>query len=340
MKAIQVHTFGGPEQLVYSDTVTTPEPGATQVLIQNSYAGLNFKDTLTRSGAYHGGNPDLPFIPGIEASGVITAVGDKVSQFAVGDRVAYMTGTMSTKENNCYAQYTAFDAGSNIVKIPDEISMEQACACMVQGLTGHYLTTDAYRVKTGDWVLIHGAGGGLGMMLTQLCKRAGATVIGTCGSVSKAKQALENGCDFAIDYSAEDFVAQVKSLTKNRGVNAVYDGIGKTTFLPGLDTLAKRGTMVLFGNACGEHPDPIAPTLLAQKGSLSLIRPALYDYLLSQQEMQIRATDLFGFIQEGSLNIPVSAYYPLDQAAQAHRDLEQRSVIGKALFSIDDGSTC
>ena len=191
MKAVQVFNFGGPEELTYSDDVSVPVPSEQQVLIRNSYAGINFKDTLTRSGAYHGGNPLLPFIPGIEAAGIIEAVGDKVESLSVGDRVAYMTGTMSTKENNCYAQYTAFDASSNIIRVPDEIELDQACASMVQGLTAHYLTTDAYSVKADDWVLIHGAGGGLGMVLTQLCKRAGATVIGTCSS--REKQTVRAG---------------------------------------------------------------------------------------------------------------------------------------------------
>lgn len=335
MKAVQVFNFGGPEQLIYSDTVTIPEPSPGQVLIRNHYSGLNFKDTLTRSGAYHGGNPELPFIPGIEAAGVVSLVGSEVRNFSVGDRVACMTGTMSTKENNCYAEYTVFDAESNIVKVPGDIGLDQACACMVQGLTGHYLTTDSYFVNGGDWVLVHGAGGGLGMMLTQLCKRAGATVIGTCGNLRKKQIALDNGCDYVIDYSVQDFVVEVMTLTQQRGVDVIYDGIGKTTFLPGFDALSKRGTMVLFGNACGEHPDPIEPTLLTQKGSITLIRPALYDYLLSQEEMQQRASDLFGYIGEGTLQAPISATYKLSEAPQAHLDFENRSVTGKVLFTIN-----
>jgi NADPH2:quinone reductase len=258
-----------------------------------------------------------------------------VNNFCVGDRVAYMTGTMGTKDNNCYAEYTVFDSSSNITGVPDGIGLDQACASMVQGLTAHYLTTDAYKVKANNLVLIHGAGGGLGMILTQLCKRVGAKVIGTCSSPKKEQVARDNGCDFVINYLNNNFAEKVLSITNGHGVDVIYDGVGKTTFLSGFDALCKRGTMVLFGNACGEHPDPIEPTLLSQKGSITLIRPALYDYLLSQEEMHARCKELFLYMLDGTLQIPISATLDLCESIQAHNDLLHRKVSGKILFTID-----
>ena len=332
MNAVQVNHFGGPEQLTWVEDMNLPIPLADQVLVQNHFSGLNYKDILCREGAYHAGNPSLPFVPGIEAAGMVVAVGSDVSQFVVGDRVAYMTGTINSAQNDCYAQYTVFNANSNIVKVPEDIGLDQACALMVQGLTAHYLTTDAYAVKAGDTILVHGAAGGLGQLLVQLCKRAGATVIGTC-SQHKKSAAEKAGCDFIVAYNEVDFAEQVLALTEQRGVDAVYDGIGKTTFLKGLDCIRTRGTMVLFGNACGEHPDPIAPTLLTQKGSLHLIRPALYDYLLSQQEMQQRAQALFTYVEQGDVHIDDVVVLPLASAPQAHRQLMNRELSGKILFS-------
>lgn len=338
MEAIEVHAFGGPEQLVWSGDVPLPKLGAAEVRVRNAFAGLNFKDVLCRTGTYHAGNPSLPFIPGIEAAGIVEAVGADVRDFQVGDRVAYLTATLNSDRNDCYAAFTTVSATGNLVKVPAQVELSQACAAMIQGLTAHYLTHDTYRVQRGDLVLVQAAAGGVGTLLVQLCKRAGATVIGTVSSAAKAEHASAAGCDHVVRYDQQSFVDVCRAVSGGRGVDAVFDGVGKPTFLPGLDCLRKRGTMVVFGNAGGAHPDPLSVTTLTQKGSLHLARPALYDYLLTQAEMQSRAAELFTYITEGSLRMPVGRVLPLREASAAHRALEAGQVLGKWLFQLDNAS--
>ena len=331
MNAVHARSFGGPEVLEYT-RCAKPVPGPQEVLIRNAYAGLNFKDTLTRTGSYHAGNPELPFIPGIEASGVVVEVGSEVTAVEVGQRVAYMTATLSSKKNDCYAEYTT--AGVDcVVQVPDEVDDQSACCAMVQGLTAHYLTHDSYPVQKGETVLVQAAAGGLGRIIVQLCVQAGATVIGTCSTEAKARVALETGCSHVINYTeVEDWPAKVRELTGGKGCDAVFDGVGKTTFLKGLDSLRIKGTMVIFGNACGEHPDPLPVTLLTQKGSLRLTRPALYDHLLDRNEMVARCERLWGLIAAKKLVMPIVGVRPLKEAREAHVELHSRGLTGKVLF--------
>jgi len=334
MQAIQVHAFGGAEQLRYSTDVPAPMPRVGEVLVRNAFAGLNFKDVLCRTGTYHAGNPSLPFIPGIEAAGVVESVAAGVTAFQPGDRVAYLTATLNSDRNDTYADYTSVSARGNLVKVPDEVGLAEACAAMVQGLTAHYLTHDTYRVRPGDLVLVQAAAGGVGSLVVQLCKRVGATVIGTVSSDAKVDHARNVGCDHVVRYREESFVDVCRSVSQGRGVDVVFDGVGKPSFLKGLDCLKKRGTMVVFGNAGGAQPDPLAVTVLTQKGSLHLARPALYDYLLTQAEMQARAHDLFGYMLDGSLRMPIGRILPLRDAEEAHRALEAGQVLGKWLFQM------
>jgi len=334
MRAIQVHAFGGPDVLQFTDRAKRPAVGPGEIRVRNAFAGLNFKDVLCREGAYHAGNPALPFIPGIEGAGVVEAVAANVSAFRVGDRVAYLTATLASDRNDTYAELTTVSAAGNVVQVPAGVELSHACAAMVQGLTAHYLSHDTYRVREGDVVLVQAAAGGVGSLLTQLCRRAGATVIGTVSSQVKAEHARHYGCDHVVRYREENVAAACLRITDGRGVDAVFDGVGKPTFLTGLDSLRKRGTMVVFGNAGGAHPDPLSVTTLTQKGSLHLARPALYDYLLTQSEMQARARQLFDYMAEGSLRIPIAEVLPLHEAARAHRALQAGEVLGKWLFAI------
>ena len=333
MQAVQVHQFGGAETLSFQDEVPVPTIGREDILVRNRFSGVNFKDTLCRAGRYHGGNPTLPFVPGIEAAGTVVMVGDLVKDFKIGDKVAYMTGGMDSTTNDCYAEFTKVHKKSHIVSVPGDIPLDIACTLMVQGLTAHYLSNDCFPVKSGHSVLVHGAGGGLGQILVQLCKIKGAKVYGTAGSQGKLDAGYAMGADGMINYRERDFCQELQ-IYDTQGVDAVFDGIGKRTFLKGLDVLKTRGTMILYGNACGEAPDHIHPNLLAQKGSLTLIRPSLYDYLRDQQEMQQRASDLFSLYQAGKLTIKNLLKLPLNQAEDAHNLLLSRRFPGKILFEI------
>ncbi len=333
MRGVEVAQFGGPEVLDFRDDLEAPVVGDREVLVRNHFAGVNFKDLILCRGEYHGGNPDLPFVPGIEAAGVITEVGTEVTDFRVGQRVVYMTGSMASQHNRCYAEYNVVESSACIQEIPDDVSYEVACALVIQGLTMHYLISDCFTPEPGDAVLVHGGGGGLGLLMISRLKALGATVLTTASQPAKQEAARAQGADYVIDYTACDFSDAVREAFPG-GVRCVFDGIGKPTFLKGLACLQKKGTMVLYGNAGGAHPDPIAPTLLTQLGSLTLKRPALYDYVENQAEFQRRQGELFELYRQGDINLDNLTIAPLEEVAALHEAMLGRRVVGKSLLKI------
>ena len=320
--AIRVHETGGPEVLKWEE-VEVGEPGRGQIRIRQEAAGLNFIDVYHRTGLYP---QPLPFTPGVEGAGVVDAVGPDVTGVKVGDRVAY-GGPVGG-----YAEVRLIDA-SRVVKLPDAISSEQAAAMMLQGMTAEMLLRRVYPVKSGDTVLVHAAAGGVGLILCQWAKALGATVIGTVGSDEKADLVRAHGCDHPIVYTRQDFVAEVERITGGAKVPVVYDGVGRDTFMKSLDCLARRGVMVSFGNASG--PVDAFPTLLlAQKGSLFLTRPTLYDYTLDPNDLQQSARELFDVVTSGKVKIEVGQRFALGEAAEAHRALEGRKTSGSTVLTI------
>jgi len=320
MKAIQVQKPGGPEALTLVD-LPVPRPKPNEALVKIAASGVNFIDVYFREGRYPS---PLPFVDGQEAAGTVTAIGNDVKSLKVGDRVAY-TGVMGA-----YAEYAAAPA-DRLVKVPQGLSDQQAAASMLQGMTAHYLLYSVYPVRKGDTVLVHAAAGGLGLLLTQMAKNLGARVIGTVGSDEKAKLAREAGADDVINYSTHDFEAETKRLTANKGVDVVYDGVGKTTFDKSLEVLRPRGHMVLFGGASGPVP-PIDPLRLMQRGSIFLARPSLAHFIATREELEKRAGDMMGWIAAGKVKVRIGHTYPLTEAQQAHRDLEGRKTTGKILL--------
>ncbi|MDQ6759095.1 MAG: quinone oxidoreductase [Acidobacteriota bacterium] len=314
MKAVFVDQPGGPENLKYAD-LPNPSPGPGQALVKIAAAGVNFIDVYFRTGLY---KADPPVVLGNEAAGTVEAVGADVTDVKPGDRVAYAMARGS------YAEYAVLPAWQ-LVKLPDAVSFETGAAAMLQGMTAHYLTHSTYPLKAGETCLIHAAAGGVGLLLVQMAKMIGARVIGTAGNRDKADQAKAAGADEVIVYTQEDFTAKAK------GVDVVYDSVGKSTFLPSLDCLRPRGMMVSFGNASGAVPD-FAPLILSQKGSLFLTRPSLAHYTASAQELQWRAGDVLRWISQGKLKLHIHQSYPLHEAAQAHRDLEGRKTTGKLIL--------
>ena len=323
MRAIQVSQVGGPEVLTLVE-VPVPSPKPNEAIVQIKFAGVNFIDVYLREGRY---SALLPFINGQEASGVVTEVGDEVTNVKRGDRVAY-TGAVGS-----YAEYAAVPA-NRLVKIPDELDFEQAAAAMLQGMTAHYLLYSTYPLKSGETALIHAAAGGVGLLLVQMAKKIGARVIGTAGSQEKAQLAREAGADECIVYTEADFETETKRLTDNKGVEVVYDGVGKATFDKDLNVLRPRGYLVLFGGASGPVP-PFDLIKLSQKGSLYITRPTLGHYTLTREELEWRANDVMEMIARGDLKLRIHKVYPLKQAAQAHRDLEGRKTTGKLLLAAD-----
>ena len=320
MKAIRVHSPGGPEALRYED-VPQPSPGAGQVLVRIEAAGVNFVDVYQRTGLY---KVALPFTLGQEAAGVVTAVGSGVSELKVGDRVAY------THVMGAYAEYAVVPA-DRIVVLPEGLSTKQGAAAMLQGMTAHYLASATYPLKRGDVCLVHAAAGGVGLLLCQIAKLRDARVIGTVSTRAKATLAREAGADDVILYTEQDFEVEVKRLTQGAGLRVVYDSVGKTTFGKGLNCLARRGMMVLYGQSSG----PIGsfdPLLLSQKGSLFLTRPTLADYIATRAELLERAGEVLGWIKSGKLKLRIAHEFPLAQAAEAHRALEGRKTTGKVLL--------
>ncbi|MBM4424119.1 MAG: quinone oxidoreductase [Chloroflexi bacterium] len=320
MRAIQVHHFGGPESLS-SDDIPAPQPGAGEALIKIGAAGVNFIDVYHRTGRYPGATP---FTLGVEAAGVVEAVGDGVTDVRVGNRVAYCL------HRGSYAEYQTAPA-DKLVPIPNGMDYDSAAAALVQGLTAHYLAFDSYRIQPGDEVVVHAAAGGAGALLTQVAKRRGARVIATVSTEAKAAVARECGADEVILYSQTDFEAEVKRLTGGRGVACVYDSVGKTTFEKSLNCLRPLGYLVLYGGASGPVP-PLDPIVLMNKGSLFLTRPTLGHYIPDRAALLKRAADIFNWIAAGELKLRIERRYPLADAAQAHRDLESRATMGKLLL--------
>jgi len=320
MRAIRVHDYGGPEVLRLED-LPVPEPGPGEARVKIAAAGVNFIDIYHRSGQYKG---VLPMTPGMEAAGVVDAVGPDVSDVQVGDRVVY------AMRQGAYAEYAIVPA-TMLAPVPEGIDLHQAAAVMLQGMTAHYLTHSTYPLRPGDVALIHAAAGGVGLLLVQIAKRCGARVIGTVSTEEKAKLARDAGADDIILYTQEDFSAAVRRLTDGAGVHVVYDSVGKTTFEGSLNCLRPRGYMVLFGQSSGAVP-PFDPQVLNAKGSLFLTRPSLGHYLLTRDELLWRAGDLFAWMAAGELKVRIDATYPLEQAAEAHRALASRATSGKLLL--------
>jgi NADPH2:quinone reductase len=310
MKAIMVHEFGGPEVLRYED-VPTPEPGAGEVRVKIGAIGVNFIDTYHRDGLYK--NP-LPLALGQEGAGAIVALGEGVADFKVGDHVAWKD------QFGSYAEEVAIPA-AKLVPVPDGVSSEDAAATMLQGMTAHYLSHSTYPLKEGDSCLIHAAAGGVGLLLCQMAKLRGARVLATAGSEEKAELARGAGADEVVLYRQDDFAEAAKRFTGGKGLDVVYDGVGKDTFEKGLTALRPRGYMVLFGQASGPVP-PFDPQILNARGSLFLTRPSLGFYTLDRDELLWRARDLFGWIAAGKLKLRIGASYPLADAAQAQIDLQ------------------
>ena len=318
--AMRVYEHGGPEKLRW-EQVQVGEPGEGQVRVRNTAVGLNFVDTYQRSGLYP---MPLPFTPGSEGAGVVEAVGPKVKEFKVGDRVAYSSPI------GAYAEVVLRPA-ARLVKIPSGIDDKTAAAMMLKGLTSHYLVRRTYRVKKGDTILMHAAAGGVGQILCQWAKALGATVIGTVGSDEKAALAKKAGCKHVIVTSREKFVDRVKEITKGKGVPVVYDGVGKDTFMDSLDCLAPLGLLASFGNASGPVTQ-FNPGVLAGKGSLFLTRPTLNTYTASREDLVKAANELFAIVKSGKVKIAINQTYPLKEAAQAMRDLEGRKTTGSTVL--------
>ncbi|MDC0033400.1 quinone oxidoreductase [Alphaproteobacteria bacterium] len=327
MKAIRVHTLGGPEVLTY-ENVPDPVPGPGEALVQIEAAGVNFLDIYYRSGFHWGGHQgqDLPYIPGAEGAGTVVALGYGVTEVAVGDRVAYGI----SNGQGSYAELKSVPIW-HLYKIPDGIDFTTAGAVMQQGMTAHYLSNSVFKLTPGHTALIHAAAGGTGLLLVQMAKRQGARVIATVSSDAKSISVLQAGANHVIVTDSQDFEAQVKRLTGGAGCNVVYDSVGKDTFERSLDCLAPLGTMVLYGQSSGKVP-PFDTALLNAKGSLSLWRPSLTDYVASRDDVQYRAGDLFCWITAGELIITISAALPLHDAAEAHRQLASRTSIGKLML--------
>ncbi len=322
MKAIYIEQPGGADALTYGDR-PVPEPDEGQALVKLAYSGVNFIDTYHRSGLYP---LPLPAVIGMEGAGVVEKVGKDVTNVKPGDRVAYAMSPGS------YAEYAAVPA-KLLVPVPDDVALEVAAAAMLQGMTAHYLTQSTFPLKPGHTALVHAAAGGTGRLIVQMAKQASATVIGTVGTEKKAELTRSDGADHAIVYLGHDFVKETKAFTGGRGVDVVYDAVGKSTFMPSLDCLAPRGMMVTFGNASGPV-DPIPPLLLSQKGSLFLTRPNLGHYIADHEDLDWRTRDLFTWIGEGRIHIHIQEICPLSDAAKAHQALEGRKTTGKLILKI------
>ncbi len=321
-KAVMIENTGGPEVLRWVD-YDPGQPKAGEVLVRHEAVGLNFIDVYHRTGLYP--LPALPAIPGLEGAGVVEGIGEGVSEFTKGDRVAYAGLPLGA-----YAEARIIPA-HRLVKLPESISTQQAAAMMLQGMTARYLLYGCYKVKAGDRILIQAAAGGVGLIVCQWAKYLGATVIGTVGSPEKADLAANHGCDYPILYRDEDFVSRVKEITKEKGVDVVYDSVGQSTFMKSLDCLRPMGMMVSFGQSSGPIP-PIDTGILAAKGSLFLTRPSLMAYTASRKDLVAHALDLFDVVEKGAVKIEIRQTYPLAEASRAHRELEDRKTTGSTLL--------
>lgn len=318
--AIRIHRYGGPEVLQW-EPVEVGEPGPNEVRVRHSAVGLNFIDVYERTGLYP---VQFPAILGKEAAGVIEAVGARIKKFTVGQRVAYTSSV-----SGAYSQSRIMSA-DRLLPLPDEIEDTQAAALILKGLTVQALLRQTYRVRKSDTVLIHAAAGGVGSLAVQWAKHLGATVIGIVGSEAKAQLAREQGADHVL-LAQDDWTAQVKSITRGRGVNVVYDSVGKDTFMASLDCLRPRGMMVTFGNSSGPVP-PVAPLELSKRGSLFLTRPTLFHYIASRSELERAARELFDLAARSVIKVHIGQTYPLHDAARAHRDLEARQTNGSTVL--------
>jgi NADPH2:quinone reductase len=320
MKAIQVKQVGGPEAMELAE-LPVPQPKPNEAIVKLAASGVNFIDVYFREGRY---KAPLPFVPGQEGAGVVTEVGTEVKSVKVDDRVAW------TGLQGAYAEYAAVPA-DRLVPIPQSVSELQAAAAMLQGMTAHYLSHDTYPLEQGETALVHAAAGGVGLLLAQMAHNIGARVIATVSTEEKAKLARSAGADEVILYTQADFEAETKRLTGGKGVDVVYDSVGKTTFEKGLNILRPRGMMVLFGGSSGAVP-PFDLVALSQKGSLYVTRPTLTNYIAARDELVARSGAVFGMMAAGKLNLRIEHTYPLAAAQQAHRDLEGRKTAGKLLL--------
>ena len=317
---IRIHQNGGPEQMQWEE-VTVGDPGSGEVRVRNTAIGLNYIDTYHRSGLYP---MPLPLTLGSEGAGVVEAVGPRVKEFKVGDRVAY------AQPIGAYAEVLIRPV-ARLVKIPAGIKDETAAAMMLKGMTAYYLCRRTYRVKKGDTIVVQAAAGGVGQILCQWAKHLGATVIGTVGSDEKVALAKKAGCKHVVVMSREKLSERVKAITKGKGVPVVYDGVGKDTFVESLDCLSPLGLMASFGNASGAVA-PVNIGILAQKGSLFLTRPTLVNYTGTREDLLTAARELFAVVKKGAVKITINQRYPLREAAQAHRDLEARKTTGSTVL--------
>ena len=322
MKRIVVHTPGGPGQMVLEDG-PAPVPGPADVVIDVVAAGVNFIDVYFRSGQY---KAEVPLTLGSEAAGTVSAVGTDVRDLKSGDRVAY------AMVRGAYAEQVVVPAAM-VVRVPDAVPLETAAAAMLQGMTAHYLTRSTFPLEAGQTCLVHAAAGGAGGLIVQMARRLGVRTIGTVSTDAKAQEARALGCDEVIKYTEQDFEVEVKALTGGRGVDVVYDSVGRTTFEKGLAVLRPRGVMALFGQSSGAVA-PIDPQILNTRGSVYLTRPSLAHYVATTDELRWRAAEIFDAIISGDLTIRVSATYPLAEAARAHEALEGRKTVGKLLLGV------
>jgi NADPH:quinone reductase len=320
MKAIRVSHTGGPEVMKLVE-VPAPQPKPVEAVVKISVAGVNSIDGHFRDGSLR---TPLPFIPGQEGAGVVASVGPGTKFVKVDDRVAW-SGTLGS-----YAEYVAAPE-EHLVPVPSSITDEQAAAAMMHGLTAHYLVNDAHKLKAGETALVHAAAGGVGLLLVQMARAIGARVIGTASSEEKAQLAREAGADEVIVFTKQDFESEVKRLTGGKGVDVVYDGVGKATFEKNLNVMRLRGMLVLYGMSSGPVP-PVDPAKLSEKGSLYMARTTLAHFTATREELLARTSALFAMIAEGKLNVRIAKMYPLADAVQAHRDMEARKVAGKLLL--------
>ena len=320
--AIRIRNTGSPDVLEWEE-VEIGDPGPGQVRIRQEAAGLNFIDVYHRTGLY---KQELPFTPGVEGAGIVEAVGEHVTNVKKGDRIAY-AGPIGG-----YSEKRLIDA-DRVVKLPKGISTEQAAGMMLQGMTAQMLLRSVFPVHEGDTILVHAAAGGVGLIMCQWAAALGATVIGTVGTEEKAELARAHGCAHPIVYSKQDFVGEVKRITDGEKLPVVYDSVGRDTFMKSLDCLKIRGLMVSFGNASGP-PEPIAPNLLAQKGSLYLTRPTLFHYISTREQLEQSANELFDIVSSGKVKVEVQQRFPLKDAAEAHRALQARKTTGSTILTI------
>jgi NADPH:quinone reductase len=319
--AIRIHEHGGPEMMKW-ETVEVGDPGAGEVRIKHTAIGLNYIDTYHRTGLY---KIPLPTVLGREGAGVIDAVGAGVTEFKVGDRVAYAASPIGS-----YSEIRVIPA-AGVVKVPDNVTDQQAASIMLKGMTAQYLLRRTFKVGKGDTILFHAAAGGVGLIVSQWARHLGATVIGTVGSEEKAAIARAAGCHHVINYSTEDFVARVAEITGGKKCDVVYDGVGKDTFMKSLDCVRPLGTVALFGNASGKV-EPFDLGILAAKGSLFVTRPTLDTHVAKREELVATANELFDVVGRGIVKIEINQTYALKDAAQAHRDLEARKTTGSTVL--------